>query len=318
MSRVNHSRRSVRPVAVVSFVILAISLSGTRALAQGASEGVPLMVWDTMVRPGNPWVLSIRTCQPRGISQAEILIRRPSKRLPTVEGTTVFSRENDAQVATFQPEDDAILTTFLSPSATVNTRHGPLLALDMAAEFDLVPGESFPMFIDANATWLLDERGEPATWTGVSGTIMVVEEDAPYVLAVGDAVSPPGTQALIPVGTFESVPLLRADMLIRYDPSTFPRVRDVVVWEYSEDTQAAIDDSVRGELWVSITSPSASVNLVHGPLIEISFQVDPGGADGYVALDRDATRLIDASGNPLELELRDGSFGIVKAQRSRR
>ena len=135
-------------------VVIALGCLTSTSAGRDSSD-VPLIVWDAIVRPGGPNVISIRTCQPRGISQAEILIRRPAKSLSTVQDTTVFSVEEDVVVLTSQPEDEAILTSFVSPSGSVNTRHGPLLAMTLEPEFDLVPGDVFDLVIDPDSTWQL-------------------------------------------------------------------------------------------------------------------------------------------------------------------
>jgi len=284
------------------------------ARAQSPTDGVPLILWETIVRPGRPYVISIRTCQPRGISQAEILIRRPTRLLPGTRKEKVFSREKDAELEVTFPEPDSLLAAMSSPTASINTSHGPLLVMLMEPEPDLVEGEVFDLVIDEESTWILDDQGESTAFTMFDTRVSVCAEGDPFVVGVEDSSAPPGGTVLVPVGMYEFRPLASAELLVRYDPSVFPLITDILVWDYRRDFDVEIDSSTPGELRLLVTSASQSVNLFPGPLFEIEFFV-PGallpGESTVIWLDPAGTSVIGRDGTRLDLELREGLFTVL-------
>ena len=267
-------------VSTVSRTLLALVLAAA-GLTAGApparadecpEDHIPLQVWDVITRPGRPWVLSVRTCQPRGLTQGVILLRRPGRPVPDVRKSRIFSREGDAsiQVQRSGPELD---TRFESISGTINTWHGPLLALLMTREGSLAPGESYPLTIDPSRTALSGEDGEPVHFCTLNGTLTVVGEDAPFVIDAQDVECTRGGRALVAFSTYELQLIHRIVMTVRYDPEVLPSITDQIVWDHWGDLEASIDTSTPGVVRMDLHSPSGYINVLPGPFVELEFAV---------------------------------------------
>jgi hypothetical protein len=302
--------------AAVAASFLALASPAARAVdGAGASDGVPLRLMNVIVRPDHRCVLAIRTCQPRGLSQGQILIRRPTDALPVVRRVKVFSTQNDAESLLLPTGDDtAAFTAFTSPSATVNAHHGPLLALLLAPEPSFVPGETLPVDVIATSTELLDANGNPTPFTTFSATITVCDPDAPYVVGVRDAQAMPGRTAVIGIVSFEFERFRHAAFVVRYDPTLLVRNSGSVVWDVRGDVTAQIDSTVPGEVSVTLDSPHGSIALLPGSILDLDFDVSPlavAGQTSTIDVAPDSALLVDRDGNAPLLELLPGTLTIV-------
>jgi len=305
--------RRTRPLAAAAGLALAavLSLRSVATDSPGTDTGVPLNLCDVIVRPGKPFVIAIRTCQPRGLSQGQILIRRPSKPFPEPRKAVVFSVVDDALAAMALLEPTRLALGFQSPSATVNAVHGPLLAVYLAPDADVVPGDSFTVELDVSATALFDSRGEPTPFSTRAATITVCDPDAPYVLAVGDGCGQPGRRAAIPVRAFETARFSKATALFQYNPGFFDRVADVVVWDVRGDYTTSVEELAPGEVEIRIDSSRSTIGILPGAVFEVVLVVSPDiapGSETTIELDPAETTLVDADGLPVALELRPGTF----------
>jgi hypothetical protein len=305
----------------VSRLALAASLGAvlapspaTATDAPGASEGVPLRLCSLIVREDRPFVIAIRTCQPRGLSQGQILIRRPAKPLPLVRRAHVFSTQNDAVTTLGTADDTSLHPMFVSPSATVNTYHGPLLAILMRPDPAIIPGEALALTIEGDLTLLLDSDGDPTTFTPLDGSITVCAADAPYVVSVGDSRAAAGRQATITVLTHEFARYRRLETTLRYDPTFFPRVLGRTVWNVRGDMTAQFSQTTPGEIRIILDSPRRSIGVLPGGLVDFLFEVSPIlplGSTTVLTLDPASTRLVDQNGVEPPLELRAGTFTVI-------
>ncbi|MBI1850179.1 MAG: hypothetical protein HYR85_07525 [Planctomycetes bacterium] len=308
-------RVHLAPASVLFALIVGSFASTARAVdGQGASDGVPLHLIGVLVRPDHKYVLAIRTCQPRGISQGQILVRRPTAPLPEIRRVKVFSLENDASTQLVPTDDTSIFTSFVSPSATVNAHHGPLLAVLLAPEVGLVPGDTFAVVEEASSIELLDSSGQPTPFETFNGTVTVCAPDAPYVVAVRDAQGAPGQQAVIGVEMHEFARYRHAHFVLHYDPSFFTRILSTVVWDVRGDVASQIDIATPGEITMTLDSPSGWIGVLPGSMVDVTFGIVPTvqpGDSTIFEIASDSAQLVNRSGNSPQLDLRSGTLTIV-------
>ncbi len=78
-------------VAVLAATATSVLFSRDARAEECAPGYIPLQVWDVIAREGRPWVFSIRTCQPIGLQQGSILLKRPLTPLPLTAATSTPS-----------------------------------------------------------------------------------------------------------------------------------------------------------------------------------------------------------------------------------
>lgn len=297
-----------KSLGVAALLILVTGLA-LEASAQNVSRAaVPLIVPSIIVRPGRPFVLSVRTCQPRGISEGEILLCRPERPMSTVVESTSFSREDDVTISFLPCANNELGIQFESPSASLNTWHGPMFAFLMDPEIELEVGESLPITIDSESTYLLDDAGEEARFDVIPGTMTVCAEDDPFVLGIEPSQESSSHRMTAAISTYELVRLSRADLVVHYDAVSISKVRKPLIWDLNGDLLIEVDDGEPGILRITLESPSGTLNKLPGPMVELDFSLDPGVESGTTALvlDPAETHVYDSDGNPLELEFRNG------------
>ncbi len=313
-----------RNLLTLVFVGIAI-LASDRAFAQnceGTSNGIPMRVWDVITRNDRPWVFSVRTCQPRGLSNGSILLRRPMRPLPDVRKARVFSGDGGAsiQVQRISPVD--MIASFEAMGNTINTWHGPLVALLTDREQQgLTVGDKFDLMIDRDGTFLrekVEDTGEEldVPFCITNGTLEVVADDAPFTLAAIDDDGPAGGTVLVALGTYELWLMKRVEMSITYDPNVLtPSDELPLIWDYKADSISTYDDSTPGIITMSLESRSASVNLLPGPLFEIRFDISPDapvGSTTTINFNGLGNQVIFRNGEIPDLDLRSGTILITE------
>jgi len=304
-----------KPARVAALVLVLLGVRGV-ALAQDCEENaVPLLVWDVITRGSRPWVFSVRTCQPRGLSQGGILLRRPLRSLPPVRKARIFAAEKDATIEAIPgPAATEIEAAFSAPDGTINIGHGPLLGLLMQRENGLAVGESYPLTIDPTRTELIDPEGEPVPFCVFGGRFTAVDEDAPFTLSVVDAVAAPGDRVLVAIATYELWLIERFEVSLFYDPAIFKSVTDILVWDYLEDIVYVVDTSIPGIVHVSLHSTPGSINILPGPLVEVEFEVSENADPGTtmeMSLSPIGSRVDFKNGDVPQLDLRPGTFTVL-------
>jgi hypothetical protein len=282
----------------------------------GPPEGrpIPLQLVDVQVRPGQFYVVSIRTCQPRGVSRGEILIRNLDDPFPVVRRSHLFTREGDGVLAIDQSETDELGLTLFSPSASINTQHGPLLALLLRAPANTAVGHSASIEIDPLLTFLFDDLGIPALFTVRDARMTVIDENAPMTLALEDLDGFPGSRTTLVLSTSEFHRLASAELLVRYDPTVLINVLDTIIWDLRGDLDVLMEQPEPGALRFRLVSPSSFLNVLPGPMVEITFSISPDVTPGQTStllLDPAMTSIVTKEGSVPSLELRPAILQIL-------
>ncbi len=238
------------------FVAFLSLVSPSRALADGGPDDpVPLTLWNVQVRPGHPYIISIRTCQPRGISQGQILIRRGNGRTSPLRQAVVFSRRNDGLIQTSQAGPADLLAGFSSAEAGINEDHGPFLALLMSPDPSFVVGQELDLSVIAESTQLIDEDLLPSPFETLDGIITIIDESSPFLVEVTDLRKQPtvfgrgSDEVLVSVGTRELHRLSRAQIVLHYDPAVVTSVDLSDLWDMSNvllDSPYFLDSAAPG------------------------------------------------------------------------
>ncbi len=311
------SRRRLRArrfhAALVSVLVFVAAREAPAREGAGASEGVPLRVCEVHVKPGRPYVLGIRTCQPRGLSRGQILIRRPEKPLAAPRQAHVFSLEEDAETVVGMTDSTGLTASFVSPSATVNTFHGPLLAVLVRPDQDNAPGMEFVLEVDPSGTELVDESGEITAFATFDARIVVRSEGDPIVVSVPDVVAEPGGSATVSIDVHELVRVARAELWLHYDPRFLTVVLSAVAWDVRGDLTSEFVRVAPGVMRITLHSSSGSIALLPGALVDVTFQVNPlrvAGDSSVLALDGDSTWLETRRGRRPAIEVRPGTLTI--------
>jgi hypothetical protein len=242
------------------------------------------------------------------------LIRNLEDPFPVVKKSHLFTREGDGELGIDQSDPQEMDLTLFSPSATINTQHGPLLALLLRSPPRIPVGHSASIEIDPLRTFLLDDLGLPASFTVQDARITVIGEDAPFTVALEDLEGYPGGTTTLVVSTYEFQRLDSADLLIRYDPSVLVGVLNNIVWDLRGDLNVTIEELEPGALRFRLVSPSSSLNILPGPMVEITFRIAPSAIPGQTStllLDRGATSIVTKQGAVPSLELRPATLEIL-------
>ncbi len=304
----------VRSLFCAAILLFPLSLGDARAQGNCTEESVPLQVWDVITRPNRPWVFSVRTCRPRGLTQGAILLRRPTNPLPPIRKARVFSREDNATIEVTPGMDDSeLIAEFFAEGETVNVWHGPLIALLMEEEHDLSPGTVFDLTIDSSRTMLEDENG-PVDFCPHPARMHVVSENAPFLLDVRDREATAGGSALVAFTTYELQLLRRLEVTVTYDPTFFTAVTDAFIWDLRGEIIGTIDTETPGIVRVEMASDDGWINVLPGPFAEVEFLVKPDAELGEqsVLKVRASDALVEfRSGAIPNLELRPGIVTVV-------
>lgn len=324
------SRTGKRPrdlgliIAAALIGVLIPNLAMTRAARAQCPPGqIPMQVWDVIVREGRPWMFSIRTCQPQGLQQGTILLKRPLAPLPRVRKARLFANPGDMDpppVFTVEPGADGteLSCWFSAFGPDVNTAHGPLLALLMAKD---LPGERPEVLrIDGGRTELIDDQGLPVLFCPLDGTFSVVAEDAPFVLDVRDhECRAENRTVLMPLATYELWPMTQLETTLYYDETFFSSIdlseTGTIVWDYLDNIEYEIDTSMPGAVHIRMISPEAGINVLPGPFIEIMFNLAPHvevGDETQLSLSPLHTKVEFKNGESPQIELRPGTLRIIQ------
>lgn len=319
----NRKRHGISFALGVVFFSAIASISPTAAGADGHGDRpVPLTLQNVAVRPGKPYVVSIRTCQPRGISQGQILIRRPPRPLMEPVRTHLFCYTPDGVMQT-STEPAGLLSSFASPLQGINENHGPFLAILMRAEPDLIPGDVLPLEIDAIQTYLLEEEDEPSPFITLDSTLTVLEPDAPFLLEITDLykrtqiAAPVEDEVIVTISTREFLRLSELAFVLRFDPTVVDSVETDILWDYRNDVFATTEEEQPGVYRVRLESPRNSINLLPGPLVEVKFETRLTAIVGQttpITFDPDSTYALDRQGAPLLLDLRDAELTVIEGE----
>lgn len=308
-------RYLVRSLFCVAILLFPMSLSGAQAQGNCSEEAVPLHVWDVITRPNRPWVFSVRTCRPRGLTQGAILLRRPDRLLPPIRKARVFSGEDNAMIEILPGMDDSeLVASFFADGETIAVVHGPLIALLMEEEQGLAPGMVFDLTIDPQRTSLEDDDGL-VDFCPHPARLHVVSENAPFLLDVRDRETTAGGTALVAFTTYELQLLRRLEVTVTYDPTFFTAVTDAFIWDVRGEIVGSIDTKTPGIVRVEMTSVDGWINVLPGPFAEVEFQVKPDAVIGEesVLKVRQSDALVEfRSGEIPNLELRAGTVTVVE------
>jgi hypothetical protein len=305
-----------------SLFLLAL-LSPAPAVASDGNGPVPLTLWNVQVRPGHPYLIQIRTCRPRGIRQGQILIRR-IERPVLIERAHVFSDANDGVIDIVGSDEAGVQTLFSSPEAAINERHGPFLAMLVKREQGLVPGEVQDLAVIASSTELWDENLELSPFVTLDASLTVIERDAPFLLEVtglekASIIKTRGDdEVVVAIGTRELLRLSHLEFELQYDPAVVGLVSLSDLWDMRRDIRSSLDFSQPGIVRVTLDSPSGSVNLLPGLLVELEMNLNlgvPVGTTSLLELNPAATRAVDRQGREWNLELANAVLEVTPEPR---
>lgn len=298
-----------------AFVLLAaasvaatVTFGGEPARAQ--TEPLTLRLNDAVGRPGGRAALVFRTYAPRPAGQGQICgaipfgpIAGEGQPLRALLRTEVLTPLDDAVLRgrlISQPGQQSLMTSFHSPSRTINSVDGPLAVFFVRIDPNAAPGTFLNLSIDPADTFLLDAEGQPIPIEPVSGELRIISvADPTPIAAEGDKVAP-GEIALLSFQTFEPARLSAGQVAIEYDPSVVVGSPVVRMNPSYGNADFTVDDLTPGLVVVNFSSPDRSLNRIPGDLVEIDVQTSPDvplGTRAPVTLVTALTFLVDRVGN---------------------
>jgi hypothetical protein len=327
-----HARfRTALAVAVLALSVLAPQ--------QAAADGkLTLRVNDARGGPGDLVAVVVRTYASRPIGQGQICIgaRRQARGrsiassvageaasagspFASLEKVEVFSARQDAtfQVSFDGQEADVV---FRSPSGSINAVDGPLAVFHFRLSNSVQEGEVYDLALDIEDSFIVAGSGQRLEIESKPGELEIREEDGngggeeedSIELGVTGGKVRRGKTARVRLATRDAVALSSGRIALRYDPKIIagkPWVR--IDPRYGKATVIVATDTP-GLVIIDFQSPDKSFNRAPGELFEVRMAISRQAPRGRspVTLDAGLSFLRDASGDALDLEIRNGSLLI--------
>ncbi len=292
---------------VHSLLLAALLCAG----AVSAGDDLTLRAHDAIAEPGGLAAIVLRTYAPRPIGVGQVCLRAGAGGTTVfsgVEGHQVFSAAGDV-ISSVELRADAdgqeLVIDFESPSGTANLTDGPLAVLYVRLSPEVQIGQSFVIDVDPGNTVLFEPDGDAIVVDGRSGDLEVRAPGAPFLLeAEGDSVVPGGL-AELGVETFEPFAVGSGTIVLRWPRRIAAAAPTVLVDPRHGLAEVSIEAS-RRRVRVELTSPDGTFNSVPGAIVRVFLPLESDlepGSDFTVRIGRQATSLLDPSGQSLPLEL---------------
>lgn len=202
---------------------------------------------------------------------------------------------------------------FDSPSGSLNLQPGRFMTVVGTVQQSQVVGDWVDVVLTAVAT---GRDGNPVSATSRGRALQLTEEPDPALtLRIDDESNlVPGSMVLVEVRTYNPKPISDGQICLRFESTAFTSVHSVTVHGDS-DVAFTAETVMPGELLVQFSSPSASINRVDGPLLEVGMKLAndlPPGFETIVDVDTAFSGLVDHSGMALTLRGKSGLFTIAE------
>lgn len=319
---------------VVALAVLALTFLASQPAA--ADNKLTLRVNDARGGPGDLVSVVVRTYASRPIAQGQICIgaRRAGRGRSTanavigeaatgspfasLERVEVFSARQDATFQVSFDGQDADVT-FRSPSASINAVDGPLAVFHFRLSSSVREGEVYDLVLDVEETFVVAGSGQRLAIESKPGELEIREENEggggeedSIELGVAGGKVRRGKTARVKLSTRDSVALSSGRIALRYDPRIIagkPWVR--LDPRYGKAT-VIVNADTPGLVIIDFQSPDKSFNRAPGQLFEVRMAISRQAPRGRtpVTVDAGLSSLRDASGDLLDLEIRNGSLVI--------
>lgn len=322
-----------------ALAVAALALSALASQPAAAADKLTLRVNDARGGPGDLVAVVVRTYASRPIGQGQICIgaRRAGRTraastvgsvaepaaagspFASLEKVEVFSARQDA---TFQVSFDGeeADVTFRSPSGSINAVDGPLAVFHFRLSNSVQEGEVYELALDVEDTFVIaGGSGQRLEIEPKPGELEIREDDGgggeeedSVELGVTGGRVRRGKTARVQLATRDAVALSSGRIALRYDPKIVagkPWVR--IDPRYGKATVLVNTDSP-GLVIIDFQSPDKSFNRAPGELFEVRMVISRQAPRGRTAVtvDPGLSFLRDASGDSLDLEIRNGSLLI--------
>lgn len=323
-----------------ALAVAVLALSSVAPQPAKAADKLTLRVNDARGGPGDLVAVVVRTYASRPIAQGQICIgaRRQARGRSTanavIGGTTVGEASTGSpfasleKVEVFSARQDATFqvsfdgeeadVTFRSPSGSINAVDGPLAVFHFRLSNSVQEGEVYELALDVEDTFVVAGAGQRLAIEPKPGELEIREEDDggeeedSIELGVTGGKVRRGKTARVTLATRDAVALSSGRIALRYDPKIAagkPWVR--IDPRYGKATVVVVTDTP-GLVLIDFQSPDRSFNRAPGDLFEVRMVISRQAPRGRtaVAVDPALSFLRDASGDALDLEIRNGSLVI--------
>ncbi len=320
-----------------ALAVAVLTLSALAPQQAEAAEKLTLRVNDARGGPGDLVSVVVRTYASRPIAQGQICIgaRRAGRARSTansvvgeaatgspfasLERVEVFSARQDATFQVSFDGQDADVT-FRSPTASINAVDGPLAVFHFRLSNSVKEGEVYDLALDIADTFIVAGSGQRLEIESKPGELEIREDDGggggeeedSVELGVTGGKVRRGKTARVKLSTRDAVPLSSGRIVLRYDPRIIagkPWVR--LDPRYGKAT-VIVATNTPGLVIIDFQSPDKSFNRAPGALFEVRMAISRQAPRGStpVTVDAGLSSLRDASGDVLDLEIRNGSLVI--------
>lgn len=281
----------------------------------GGAQSLRLEVQESRVVNDGVAAISLRTFRSRPVSQGQLCLRAlnatPSSPLSAINSATVFSGNADATNNAFLVPDnlspEAVMVTFESPTQSINDEDGPLLVVYVQVRDDLAVGEVFPVEIDLPNSFLLDEFGSPITIDPNDSILTVVGEAEDLEIEIeGEDDAYPGGEAEISIETDQIQSWSSASFDVSYPDEITDGPVTVEVDPRYATANVTVTEPTPGLLEIRIDSPDASLNVLPGDIVQISFPVRSDVTPGTtwpLSINETTAEVLDANQNDVDIEI---------------
>lgn len=319
-----------------ALAVAVLALSSLASQPAAAADKLTLRVNDARGGPGDLVAVVVRTYASRPIGQGQICIgaRRAGRTraastvglaaepaaagspFASLERVEVFSARQDAVFQSSFDGEEAELS-FRSPTGSINAVDGPLAVFHFRLSNSVQPGEVYEIALETADSVIIDGSGKRLEIESKPGELEIREEDGggeedSIELGVTGGKVRRGKTARVKLATRDAVALSSGRIALRYDPEIIagkPWVR--IDPRYGKATVLVATDTP-GIVIIEFQSPDKSFNRAPGELFELRMVISRQAPRGRtpVTVDPALSSLRDASGDALDLEIRNGSLLI--------
>lgn len=320
----------------LAFIVLASAIPSQAAGGAREDRALVLRVSTVEARPGGQLAIVLRTYAMRPIRQGRIKVTTSSastvasiqavearRRAPRSAaaastggglhfvGAEVFSAADDtvASVSLATTATDTSVTIdFSSPSASVNSSSGPLAVLFFTVDAAALPGAQYAVRVDRERTSLIDAAGATVSVAPRNGALTLVAPGDPTTLEADGDKAPPGGNAVVGLGTLESLALSSGRITLLYD-DRLAAGPPVVTIDPRHGNVTFIAERSAGRVLVDFVSLDGSFGRVPGSLVSVALPIAADavpGSQAAVWIDPANTYFLDAAQRPVPLTFEDG------------
>ncbi len=139
------------------------------------------------------------------------------------------------------------------------------------------------------------------------------ESQEALTLSLDDMEAEPGKVAVLVVRSYQPRPISQGQVCFIIGEPRFTALRRAVARSTMRDAVTTANLTSPFEAAMTMSSPSATINAVEGPVMLIAFTVDPTAVPGEsftLSVDLPDSFLVDAAGGPVSLEILPGTFTV--------